>query len=456
MTPAAIALAAILAFSLVVVALLLSLKFGQGVGPERTPPSFVARALAFWVASTALFGGYFYTVRVAGIVDLTVERLCCLVLLAAMAGMAYRGRVAQGLDRSVDLLLFAFLGLCLISMAIHGFLAARPGLAKPWFLFMEGYLLPFLAFFCVKYFLAGEDDDRCLMRGLYILGSVIVVIALMEGFGLRDYVFLRYVASKDILLHLDRARGPFLNAAFTGLALCIGLAAGLVLLPLTRLPWRLAHLGLLALFVPAIYYTRTRSVYLAFVAIGLGVVLAMRTSYPRWKVYALPLCLVGLLLGLNAGRLASEERTSGGLAQMREVAIRFELADKSLAIIREHPFFGLGLAQFRSTAVTAVDETEYQHNHLIGLAAELGLVGLAIYLGILWQIFRRLFALFPALPEQRFYNANFLFLVGLALLANLISNTFVEPSLHAFANINFFLFAGLVDRLYNRHVLSRP
>lgn len=456
MTPAIIALAAVLAFSLVVVALLLYLKFGRDIGQERPGPSFVARVLAVWVASTALFGGYFYTVRFAGIVDLTVERLCCLVLLLAMAAMAYGGRVARGLDRSLDLLLAAFLGLCLVSMAIHGFLAARPGLAKPWFLFMEGYLLPFMSFFCVKYFLASEDDDRCLVRGLYILGIVIVGIALMEGFGLRDYVLLRYVAAKSILLHLDRARGPFLNAAFTGLALCIGLAAGLMLLPLTRLPWRLAHLGLLALFVPAIYFTRTRSVYLAFVAIGLGVVLALRTTYPRWKVYALPLCLVGLFLALNAGRFASDERTTGGLAQMREIAIRFELADKSRAIIGEHPLFGLGLAQFRSTAVASVDETEYQHNHLIGLAAELGLVGLAVYLGILWQIFRRLFRLFPVFPEQRFYNANLLFLVGLALLANLISNSFVEPSLHAFANINFFLFAGLVDRLYNRHVLSRP
>jgi hypothetical protein len=34
-------------------------------------------------------------------------------------------------------------------------------------------------------------------------------------------------------------------------------------------------------------------------------------------------------------------------------------------------------------------------------------------------------------------------LLGLVLLANLINNTFLEPSLHLFANLNLFIFAVL-------------
>lgn len=448
-------LGCILVGSLLAIALLVYSKSGLGAPSSGPGASLVAWSCSLWMVSLALFNSYFASVRVLGAIDLTVDRVVCGIMLAGMAGMIYHRRSARGLDKSLDLIILVFLTLCLVSMSIHGFLAAHPSLGKPWFVFLAGYLLPAVAYVCAKYFLVTESDDICVMRGLYVLGLALVVIALMEGVGLRDYVFPHYIADKTIPLHLDRARGPFLNAAFTGMALCVCLVAGLSLLPLSRFPTRIMQLAALALFVPAIYFTRTRSVYLALCIIAAGAIVGMRTTFPKWKVYTLPLCLVGALLAANLGRFASEERTSGGLGQMREVAIRFELANKSLEIIRERPFFGLGLAQFRSTAVASLDEAEYQHNHLLGLAAELGLTGLAVYMCFLGLLFWRLFRLLPYISEQRFYNTNFFFLLGLALLVNLISNTFVEPSLHIFSDANFFLFAGIIDRFYNRYVLER-
>jgi O-antigen ligase len=446
----------VLGASLAAILLLTALKAGVFSGHEGRGPSFVARVFTLWVASTVFFGGYFGSIRFFGLFDLTVERAIFLVLLVAMARMAYRGRVAHGMNPVVDILMAVFLCLCLVSMTIHGFFPSHTSFAKPWFIFLEGYLLPFFSFYCVKYFLVGEEDDRFVMKGLFWMGVAVVVISLMEGFGLRQYVFPRYIADKTILLHLDRARGPLLNAAFSGLALCIGLVAGLTLIPLTRFPGRLAHFALLTLFPLAIYFTRTRSVYLQFLIVVLGAATVLRTSFPKWKVYAIPAFLVAMVVLANVGRFATAERTSGGLAEMREVSIRFELANKSVAIISQWPFFGVGLAQFRSISQSSPEETEYQHNHLIGMAAELGLVGLMVYMGILSLIWVRLFKLFSVLPEGRFVNANFLFLVGLALLCNLVSNTFVEPALIPFANINFFLFAGIVDRLYNRYARTYP
>jgi len=445
----------IIVLSLAVIALLVVLKAGDRGGAPGERASFVAWALAAWIVSTALFGSYFASVRFIGAFDLTVDRLAFMALAAGMTVMAYQGRRGRGMSRSPDLLMALFWALCLVSLGLHGFLPAHPAFAKPWFVFLEGYLLPFAGFYCAKYFLVSEADDRCVLWGLYLLGAVIVLTSLMEGLGLRDYVFLRYIADTKILLHLDRARGPFLNAAFTGLALCIGCVAGLAVLPLSRFPGRLLHLAVLALFAPAVYYTRTRSVYLMFVVIFVGVVAAMHTTYPKWKVYTLPLCLIGLALLFSSGRLASDERTAGGLAQMREIAIRFELAAKSEDIISQYPAFGIGLAQFRSTAAAALRESEYQHNHLIGMAAELGLLGMGVYLGILGVIFRRLFLLFAVIPESKFYNANFAFFLGLALVCNLVSSTFVEPSLHAYAGINFFVIAGMVDRLAHRFAAYR-
>lgn len=416
---------------------------------DHTGPSLLARVFTLWLASIVFFGSHFASIRFLGLFDLTVERVVFVVLLILIAARIYQGRVDRSLDHAVEMPILLFLGLCLISMSIHGFQQPRPTMSKPWYVFLEGYLLPCITFFCVKYFLQSEADLRCVIRGLYWIGAYLVITSIMEGLGLRQYVLPSYIGDKTILLHLSRARGPFLNAAFTGVALCIGFVAGLMLLPLTRFPASVFHYAMLALFAPAVFFTATRSVYLQFVLIVVGAAVALRTSFPKWKVFALPCFLIFLAILVNMGRLASTERSEGGLAQMREVAIRFELARKSLGLISDYPFFGVGLAQFRSVGLAPLEEVEYQHNHLLGIASELGLTGLVVYLIFLMLIFRRLFFLLRVMPDGPFINANFLFLTGLALLSNLVSNSFVEPSLHTFANTNFFLFAGIVDRLYN-------
>jgi hypothetical protein len=448
-------LVGLIVFSLAVIGLLVAAR-SAAVG-ERADGggSLLARLFALWVISTVFFRNFFGEVHIPGLIGLSLERLCFLGLLVAMAGAVFRGRVSFAGKKSLDVLVLAFIVLCLVSMTVHGFSSTHPSLEKPWFTFLSGYLFPFIGFFVAKYFLVGDKDDRCLVRGLYWMGLAIAVIALMEGLGWRDYVWPRYIADKTVTLHLDRARGPFLNAAFTGLALCVGLVAGLMLLLRRRFPGLLFHALLLALFLPAIYYTRTRSVFLQFVCIGLGVATVLRTSFPKWKVYAVPAFLVCLVLLANLHRFASAERAEGGLAQMQEVAIRFELVHKSLALMAEHPFLGVGLGQFRNTGLALPEENDLQHNHLIGIAAEFGLVGIGVYLGILTLICRRLFKLFAVIPEEGFYNANFVFLVGLILVCNLASNTFVEPTPHEFANLNFFLFAGMVDRLTARYAASR-
>jgi O-antigen ligase len=444
-------LAGVAALSLVAIGALLALRTGLFRRRIDGRASLAARVCGLWLLSTVFFDSYFWALRLPGLFDLNVARLVFLLLLCVLACAVYRGGVRFSRRPALDVLLAGFACLCLISLAIHGFNVDRAGLGRPWNTFLSGYLLPFAGFYCVKYFCAGEKDDACIMNWLFWIGIFIAIIAVMEGLGLRDYVFPRYIADKTNTLHLDRARGPFLNAAFNGEALCIALVAGLTLLPLRRFPAGLIHFALLVLLVPAIYFTRTRSVYLQFLIVGLGVVLVMRTSYPKWKVYAIPAFVACLLLLASMQRLSSSDRATGGLAQMQEVTIRFKLVNQSLNLALDHPFFGVGLGQFRNTGLIPMELVDLQHNHLIGLAAELGLVGLAVYLGILGLIFARLFKLFTKLPEGRFYNANFLLLLGLAMLCNLASNTFIEPSPIPFAGINFFVLAGIVDRLYTRY-----
>jgi len=443
---------------LVLAALACLLFFLLGAFSGQQKKAFELRKFALlfslWVAATVLWGGYYRTFRIPGAFDLSVERAVFMVLLLCMAYLLFRKRVDLAMSRGMELAIFAFLLLCVVSMAIHGFTPAIPEFSKPWYIFLVGYLLPAFAFVTTKYFLTPEKDYPVLLFSLFVLGIYLSVVAILENYGLDSLIFPRYIADETIGIHFDRARGPFLNAAFNGQFLCIAFIAGMAVIPLLRAPFGTLFGALTALYVPAIWFTRTRSVYLAFLMVVVGLLFCYKTTVPKWKLYSIFGVLALAVLMVNLDRLASENRQAGGVAQMEEVDIRFELVNQSLELIAEHPAFGVGLGQFRTVSLFTPSKQEYQHNHLIGIAAELGLVGLGVYLTFLGLVFWRYFSLVQNMPDSGRINLNFLLLLGLALLVTLTHNTFVEPSLHTFSNLNFFIFAAMVDRLYNREILE--
>jgi hypothetical protein len=420
-----------------------------------SPPNRIAYIFTFWVMATIMWGGYFGSLRVPGVFDLTLERAIFIVLAIAAAFQIFNNRVRFDQSKVLEILIFLFLCLCLLSMTIHGFQPAFRTFARPWFIFIAGYFFPAIGFLLAKYFLDPERDYPVFLRGLFYLGAYISIVAILENYKLTSFVFPRYIVDPDILLHLERARGPFLNSAINGLMLGVCFVAGVALIPITRGNLARLHMLLFTLYFPAIYFTRTRSVYLLFLVILGGIGFAYRTSFPKWKLFAIPVAMCFFILAMNAERLTSEDRSAGGLYQVEEIDIRFDLMNKSLFIVQNNPLFGIGLAQFRAASLFATQEAEFQHNHLMGIAAELGFLGLLVYLCFLGAIIYRYIKLTYAAPEKLFINTNFILLLGLVLLANLINNTFLEPSLHLFANLNLFIFAGMVDRLYNKFVLFK-
>ena len=156
-------------------------------------------------------------------------------------------------------------------MSINGFSSEFSGGSKPWYQFLSGYLLPFFSFVIVKRFLHPERDYPRVFGILFVIGVYLCLVAFLEEFKIDEYIFPKYIADPDIPLHLDRARGPFLNAAFNGLFLCVAFLSGLALLPFKHRFDRLFHVMLMVLLFPvAVYFTHTRSVLLQFVVIIAG------------------------------------------------------------------------------------------------------------------------------------------------------------------------------------------
>lgn len=446
------ALLALMALSVGVILFMARMK---RFGADKSKPRLTTLTFAFWMVGTVILTSYTFALRLPGLPDLSLER----ILFAALIGMAafrmYRHDMVPAHNVVIEAVMVVFCVWCVISMANHGFVESYQAFPRPSFIFLSGYAIPFFTFFYAKRFLA-ENDDLIVLKIFFWFGTYLCLIAYMEHFGYRDSVIPNYIADTQLsTLHLDRARGPFLNSAFNGLAINIAFLCGVMTLRSTRPGLRTVQFLALVLYVPAIYFTRTRSVYVHFLFTLLVLLFIYRSRIARWKIIPVVLLFLGIALISNWNKLTSSDREAGGLGQVEEVAIRLELAEKSLNLLQEYPFSGVGLGQFRTGSLFTPEQAEMQHNHLIGMAVELGLPGAAMYIAILLLVFHRLYRLCGNVPEGDFANLNLVLLLATTLFVDMLNNFFVEPSLHMFTTVNFFFFAGMADGLYEKYCQGR-
>lgn len=420
--------------------------------------------LAFWLVACAVFGPAFHVFRFPGVFDITVERLLFMILLFFLVAGSFTGKVRFNTNMSIEINMLVFTLICVFSMLRTGFYPLTADFPSPWFVFITGYLFPFVVFVFAKNYIRNENEVQLILQALFCFGMYLSLIAFLEFFNFRQFVFPQYINNPEILLHLDRARGPFLNAAFNGIAILVGFICGIHLLEKKKGFIRVFYQSALILFFPAIFFTQTRSVYL-----GMLIVMVLfwgwyETSFPKWKLVSLPLAVVLILVMAYSPRLLSKDRREGGIYQTEEVGIRMTLIQKSVFLLSEHPFTGVGLAQFIPASVKEYKghvpfiaenaNAEYQHNHLLGLAVELGTGGLIVYLSIIFLILKRLWQLSGKLQRTGIMGINLRLVILSVWCVYLSNNMFVEPSYAVFINAVPFAFAGMADGLYTRSLQS--
>jgi O-antigen ligase len=422
-----------------------------------------AQLFGAWLVASVVFSSYFFVVQVPGLPDITIERALFAVILAILLVDLTVGRLGAAKNRNIEYLMLTFLVICVVSMIFFGFRQVLPGWPQPWFLFITGYLIPFLAFIFVKYRFRNDDDARVLFGTLFCFGIYLCSIAFFEFEGLKSWIYPRFIIDPTIELHLDRARGPFLNSAFNGAAMNLSFLAGVALLSNRRRIPKMAMCLLLLTFFPAIFFTQTRSAYLIFSVVVLGLLFFYQTHLPKWKLFSIPVAFLAIFAVVNIPKVVSNERRTGGVYQVEEVKIRYALIEKSLSLIADYPLVGVGLGQFIPASVTkyrgrvsfpegATPDT--QHNHILGLMVELGLVGASFYISVILLFFKRVLQLRAVAATSETMDPNLPLILFLGGMVFIINGLFVEPSYSLFLNAAFFSFLGLADGLVNRHIYT--
>ncbi len=335
-------------------------------------------------------------------------------------------------------------GLLLLGLAA---VLAQPYDAENWSVLAAKWVVPL-----ALYHLAGSvfDDPAAVRRfetfALVVLGYL-CLIAIFFMFGAKNLIYPRYILDEGIGIHADRARGPFLQAVANGVTLNL---LGLVAMDSFRRR-RLRGLPALMLLLAlplAILATQTRAVWLSFA--GSILILPLVCSSRRVRKACVCLIVAGAV-GLSAALVLGDGRNSiyERLEERSPVEFRVVMYRTGLEMFLEKPWLGWEAADLQPELARRVDDFHQKafffHNTYLEIAVQHGLLGLALYLWVVADLFwlgsRRRNCVAEA--DGAFLDRNFRALWPTLVGVYLLNGSFVVMN-YQFVNGLLFTIAGIL------------
>ncbi len=261
-----------------------------------------------------------------------------------------------------------------------------------------------------------ESIDR-ILKWLSGICIYLAITNICEHF-FPKLVIPSYIMRDGIGIHFGRARGPFLSSVTDGGILLVTFAA----LACMMAEWtgikRMITLMLYGFVVLAVYFTETRAIWLGFAAI-MATTLLLKTPMRRNSMVLACLLVVGFFSGAGS-KFSSGEDTLFSRRQ-QTVEYRYANYETTYNMFKDHWLFGVGYGRFLHewdkyfpTGFSQVRELEDgNHSSLLGILAELGILGFLSYGGIiLFSFLVCLRAYWHLKGEQWAYERRFA-LVGL-------------------------------------------
>lgn len=355
--------------------------------------NLVAGCMAY-LPLTCCFGTYFWQIDL-GPTTLSLDRFYLVALAAAFAVHWKLDKLDFKPVTRIDCFFASFVGVIFLSMITHDFRDTMPGTPPTPQHFINGYLIPTFLYVVVR---SAPLRANEIMIGLWTLtgfGIYLAITGVMEAHGQWWAVFPKYIANPEIGLHFGRARGPMIQSVSYGMYLASCLAAAWILKD--RLSGMAsASLWLLQpLFAAAVYFTKTRSVWLG-AASALLVYFALAT---RGKVRAVVLgtaILGGLgVIALKSDAILSMKREFSAADTKKSADMRGSFAYVSWKMFLDNPILGVGFGQFASEKKPYLGDRSVDldlesirpyvhHNTFLAVLTETGLLGLIPFLATLF------------------------------------------------------------------------
>ncbi|MGO9402223.1 MAG: O-antigen ligase family protein [Terriglobales bacterium] len=303
-----------------------------------------------------------------------------LIFFVALRVMALREKIP----------FFAGLSLPMLGLvALAVFRALRePFDAQIWSIIASKYIVPFALFHIAVLVFRDASQRKHFEIFVIVALAYLVFIAIAFLFDARSLIFPRFILDESLGFHVDRARGPFLQAVANGVSLNI---LGILVVALPQRRKTIASLLWMALPL-AVLATMTRAVWISFAVST--IVLGFRLVERRLQAVCALLVVAGLMIGLTIGLSNHSLKTVfwDRTGERGPVDARLAVYDAGWAMFRERPFTGWAAGGMYAELARRMEgyhlRTFYVHNTYLALLVEFGVPGLALYAILFFNLFR--------------------------------------------------------------------
>jgi putative inorganic carbon (HCO3(-)) transporter len=349
-----------------------------GVGLRSLQAIMMAPTALFLLALTAML------LRHPDVPFYEIDRVAFALLLFGVAGRALATRQRLLITERAT---WPMIALTLLAVAS---VVAQPFDQETWSLLAAKFLVPFALFHLAV--LVFRDENRLRQFELFALVVLAYLCFTSIAFlvGAKSLIFPRFILDESLGYHADRARGPLLQAVANGVSL--NLLGILALHAFLRRRIRGLTAALVLASLPlAILATMTRAVWLSFaVSIGFLILRSRNRRLRRICVGVTIVGTVGLLIALSFDdqRRALIDR----LHETGPLDFRRAVYAGGWQMFLEKPLTGWGVNQMPTELarhVSGYKEKElYPHNTYLEILVEHGVVGLALYAWLMWEIWQ--------------------------------------------------------------------
>ena len=402
----------------------------------QTPP-LALNLLCVWFCAQLFFTEKTKFTGLAALSTIRPDRLVFAGLLLYLL-VSRRDYLARRRFAGIELVMLGFFGVLLASCLTSG--ATPLSYHFSTVVSFAGY--PMVTFWLCRRLPSSATNLRRLSAVFVAIGAYLGLCGICEHYDWPLFIFPSYVFDPDIGIHFGRARGPFVQAEAFGGVLCV--TAAMTAWYLTNVKRSIAAGLALVLMVAGIYFSYTRAVWLDL-AIVIGALLLMPNRSRKWASRIALIVTLAALSGLSS-KFSLYEPTL--FSRRAEAAYaRVLLANASLDMVQQRPWLGTGYGTFTAAVDDYLSDEglrlvlgEGNHNTILGLLVEVGVVGAIPYLLILALFARQGVRLFRAGKAQP--SARDLAVVALAVLAGFVC-------LAQFGDVRFFaLFNSLLFALF--------
>jgi len=368
-----------------------------------------------------------------------IDRIAFALLLM---GVAARVLILRERYVAIERISWPMLGLTIIAVAG---VITQPFDHEVWSLLASKFIVPFTLFHLAGAVFRDEKHFRQFEIFTALVLAYLCFTAIAFLVGAHALIFPRYILDESLGFHADRARGPLLQAVANGVSL--NLLGLLAFHAYRRGSLRGVKVAILLLSVPlAILATMTRAVWLAFAGSLVAVICLSKNRKLRTLSIALAVvAAIGLAVAMSSTTLG--DSVTDRLEERGPVDYRAAVYEGGWRMFLERPLTGWGFHRMPDELPRYVsgyrEKVLYPHNTYLELAVEHGLVGFALYLWLMWELWRLGRGRIPSGDRHSFLNADFHRMWPVLLAVYWINASMVVMS-YQFVNGLLFTVAGML------------